>query len=98
MAKNILIRPLVNEKAANLSEELNKYTFLVNPKANKIEIKNAIEDMYGVTVASINTLIAPRKAKQRYTKSSILRGKTKLKKKAIVTLEEGDAIDFYEDV
>ncbi len=96
--RNILIRPIISEKMDRQVEKLGKYGFFVDVKANKIQIKNAIEDMYGVTVESVNTIIMPRKNKFRYTRSGILRGKTKLVKKAIVTLEEGDQINFYESV
>ncbi len=99
MAKNILIQPqLYSEKSNILSEKLGKLIFWVNPKANKIEIKNAIESTYGVNVASINTSILPRKRKQRYTKSGVLVGRTTLKKKAFITLEEGETIDLYGDI
>ena len=95
---NILIKPIISEKMTRQVEQLGKYGFLVNVKANKIQIKNAIEDMYGVTVQSVNTIIMPRKNKFRYTKSGILRGKTKLVKKAIITLEAGEVINFFESV
>lgn len=83
---------------AKLSESLGKYGFLVHKKANKVEIKNAVEDMYGVSVESVNTIIMPSKKRSRYTKTGILQGKTKSIKKAIVTLVEGDTIDFFEDI
>ena len=69
MAKPILIKPLITEKAEVLSEGLNKYSFVVDRKANKVEIRKAVEEMYGVAVASVNTAVMPGKAKNRTTKS-----------------------------
>ena len=81
-----------------LSEGLNKYSFIVNKKANKIEIKKAIEDMYGVDVVAINTMIMPAKEKNRNTRSGILRGRVSAFKKAIITVAEGEEIDFFGDI
>jgi large subunit ribosomal protein L23 len=99
MAKDILIKPLISEKFTKLTEKYpNKYGFVVHADANKIEIKNAIEGMYGVTVEKVNTSILPRKQRSRFTRSGILKGRTKLVKRAIVTLHEEDAIDFFESI
>lgn len=98
MSKRVLIKPIISEKATKLSEDLNQYGFIVGRNANKIEIRNAIEDMYGVTVERVNTLTMPAKHKQRFTKRGVLSGKTNVVKKAMVTLTEGDTIDFFEDV
>ncbi len=98
MAKNVLVKPLITEKTENISENENRYSFVVNRKANKLEIKDAIEAMYGVAVVSVNTAIMPSKAKSRNTKSGILRGRKSAYKKAIVRLAEGDIIDFYGDL
>ncbi len=95
MAKHVLIKPLVTEKTDILSQDAGKYTFVVDKKANKIEIKKAIEEMYDVTVDKVNTMITPGKTKMRYTKTGIQRGKKSSYKKAIVTLADGDTIDFY---
>ena len=95
---DILIKPLISEKAMFQMENLEKYSFVVNPKANKIQIKNAVEDMYGVTVEAVNTSILPRKTRSRFTRAGVLKGKTKLVKKAIISLAEGDKIDFFEAV
>ncbi len=95
---NVLIKPLITEKTSKLNEQFNKYSFVVDRRANKIQIKKAVEEMYNVDVAKVNTIIMPRKAKSRYTKSGVLEGKTKLVKKAIITLSEGEEIDFYADV
>jgi large subunit ribosomal protein L23 len=94
----ILIKPIVTEKMTTLGEDLNRYGFLVNKDANKIQIKQAIEKMYGVSVDSVNTMRYGGKTKSRFTKSGIITGKTKSYKKAIVTLAEGETIDFYSNI
>ena len=81
-----------------LGEELNRYGFLVRKDANKIEIKLAIEKMYGVSVESVNTMRYGGKAKSRITKSGVITGKTKSFKKAIITLAEGDTIDLFSNI
>ena len=98
MAKTILIKPIITEKAESLSEELNQYSFIVHRKANKVEIRKAIEEMYNVAVESVNTLVMPGKTKTRNTRSGIIRGKKPSFKKAIVTLAEGEEIDFFGDI
>lgn len=81
-----------------LGEELNRYGFMVRKDANKIEIKLAIEKMYGVSVESVNTMRYGGKAKSRFTKSGVISGKTKSFKKAIITLAEGDTIDLFSNI
>lgn len=98
MAKEILIKPLITEKSENISEELSQYTFVVNRKANKIEIRKAIEEMYNVTVDGVNTMIMPGKAKVRNTRSGLQKGRKPSYKKAIITLAEGEEIDFFGDI
>ena len=98
MAKNVLIKPLITEKAELLSEDLNKYSFVVDRKANKVQIRKAVEEMYGVAVDSVNTAVMPGKVKSRMTKSGFLRGRISAYKKAIVTLAEGEEIDFFGDL
>lgn len=95
---DILIRPIVTEKLTDQAETLNRFGFVVDRRANKQQIKKAVEDLYGVKVASVNTMVYPGKAKSRYTKSGVLTGKTNSYKKAIVTLVEGDTIDFYSNI
>ena len=92
---NILIKPIITEKATLGSELHNRYTFLVHPKANKVEIKKAIEAAYGVTVEQVRTMNYGPERKMRYTKTGIQKGKTNATKKAVVHVVEGDAIDFY---
>lgn len=98
MSKEILIKPLITEKSENISEELSQYTFVVNRKANKIEIRKAIEEMYNVTVDGVNTMIVPGKSKVRNTRSGLQRGRKPSYKKAIITLAEGEEIDFFGDI
>ena len=95
---NIMIKPIVTEKANALSEKLNRYSFCVSPDANKYQIKSLIEDLYGVKVVSVNTMNYEGKNKQRYTKAGLIRGKKPAFKKAVVTLAEGETIDFYSNI
>ena len=95
---NILIKPIVTEKMTNQTEDYNRYGFLVEKKANKIQIRKAVEEIYGVTVESVNTMRYGGKKKSRFTKSGILTGRTDSYKKAIITLIEGDQIDFYSNI
>lgn len=92
------MKPIVTEKMTTQGEDLNRYGFLVHKDANKIQIKQAVEKMYGVSVESVNTMRYGGKMKSRYTKSGIITGKTKSYKKAIITLAEGEAIDFYSNI
>jgi large subunit ribosomal protein L23 len=92
------IEPIVTEAATQLTEKLNRYTFRVSPEANKFQIKDMVEKLYGVKVANVNTCIVRSKNKSRYTKSGLLRGNTNSWKKAYVTLAEGATIDFYSNI
>jgi large subunit ribosomal protein L23 len=91
----ILIKPVISEKATNNSEVLGQYSFYVDTKANKVEIKKAIEAAYGVNVVSISTLVSAPKVKTRYTKTGFQTGKTNKLKKAIVSLAEGQEIELF---
>lgn len=93
-----IIKPVVTEKANRLTEEENKYTFRVSPEANKYEIKDSIEKLYGVKVKDVNTMVQRGKNKRRYTKTAIVKGKTASWKKAVVTLADGETIDFYSNI
>jgi large subunit ribosomal protein L23 len=93
----ILKKPLVTEKVSALNEK-GKYGFIVDPDANKVEIKNAVEKQYGVNVEKVNTMLVMGKKKTRYTKAGVLSGRKPSYKKAIVTLAEGEVIDFYSNV
>jgi large subunit ribosomal protein L23 len=81
-----------------LGEKLNRYGFLVDRRANKLQIKTAIKELYGVDVASVNTLVFSGKNKTRFTKSGVISGRTSAYKKAIVTLAKGETIDFYSNI
>jgi len=94
----ILIKPLVTEKMTIQGEKLNRYGFEVDRDANKIEIKAAVEEMYGVKVLDINTVNYHGKRKSRFTKAGLLSGRTKHFKKAFVTLAGEDKIDFYSNI
>jgi len=98
MAKTILIRPIITEKADLLSERLQKYSFIVDRKANKIEIAKAVEERYSVNVESVNTMVMPGKQKNRMTRTGILQGRIPSYKKAVVTLLEGEEIDLFGDI
>jgi len=95
---DIQIQPVVSEKATKVTEKLGQYTFRVSPGANKYQIKDLVEKIYGVKVESVNTMVVRRNNKSRWTKSGLLRGKTSEWKKAYVTLAEGQSIDFYSNI
>ncbi len=94
----VLIKPILTEKANAQQEKLKRYAFKVNRKANKLEIKKAIEDFYGVSVVYVNTLVVPGKNKTKFTKAGFIKGVRPAYKKALVTLSEGDAIDLYANI
>ncbi len=93
----VLIKPLVTEKFSSMNEH-GKYGFIVDKAANKVQIKQEVEKMYGVTVESVNTMIQPGKTKSRFTKSRIIEGSTPSYKKAVVKIADGDIIDFYSGI
>ncbi|MCL2682590.1 MAG: 50S ribosomal protein L23 [Bacteroidales bacterium] len=95
---SIILKPMVTEKMTHLTEKLNRVGFIVDKKANKVEIKKAIEDFYNVKVADVNTISYAGKTKSRYTKAGFVKGRTDAFKKAIVTLAEGENIDFYSNI
>ena len=95
---NILFKPIITEKASKISERLNQYTFLVDKRSNKIQIKKAVEDIYDVKVDNVSTINYGSERKKRYTKNGIQNGKSNSIKKAIVKLSEGDKIDFYDNL
>jgi large subunit ribosomal protein L23 len=94
----ILIKPIVTEKMTIQGEKLNRYGFMVDRFANKIQIKTAVEEMYGVKVLDVNTMNYHGKRKSRFTKAGLLSGRTNHFKKAIVTLAGEDKIDFYSNI
>jgi large subunit ribosomal protein L23 len=94
---SVLKKPLVTEKVSALNEK-GKYGFIVDADANKVDIKKAVEKQYGVNVEKVNTMNVMGKLKTRYTKAGVLAGRRPNYKKAIVTLAEGEVIDFYSNV
>jgi len=95
---NVILKPIITEKATNDSELRNRYTFLVKNNANKVEIKNAVQERYNVTVSKVRTQIYGPERRTKYTKSGIQNSKSAVRKKAIVQLVEGDSIDFYNNL
>ena len=95
---NILLKPIVTEKMTRDGDKFNRYGFVVARSANKIQIRKAVEELYGVTVESVNTIRYGGKVKTRNTRSGLLVGKSAAFKKAVVTLAEGNTIDFYSNI
>ena len=95
---NILIKPIITEKMTAQSENFNRFAFVVDRTANKIEIKKSVEETYDVTVESVRTMVCIGKKRTRGTKSGFISGRTKTYKKALVSLSEGDTIDFYSNI
>ena len=95
---DILRKPILTEKASLLTEKLNRYSFKVDPKANKLQIRQEIEKMYSVKITSINTMVVFGKTKNRSTKAGFVSGHAAKYKKAVVTLKDGDVIDFYSTI
>ena len=94
----IIKKPVITEKMTAISEKLNKYAFIVDKNANKIEIKKAVEKLYDVKVTAVNTMNYDGKKKSRYTKAGVVTGRRPAYKKAVVTLKEGDTIDFFSNI
>ena len=94
----IIVKPVITEKMSDKGEKLNQFGFIVDRRANKLQIKGEVETLYGVEVLSVNTMNYSGKMKSRNTKSGIITGKTKAFKKAIVTLAEGETIDFFSNI
>lgn len=94
----VIIKPLVTEKMTAQGEKLNRFGFIVDKRANKLQIKQAVEELYNVSVEAVNTMVYSGKEKSRYTKSGVIVGRTNSFKKAIVTLVDGDTIDFYSNI
>jgi large subunit ribosomal protein L23 len=95
---NIIIKPIITEKMSGMADKMNRYGFVVHEDANKIQIKNAIQQLYGVTVEDVNTQRYIGKVKTRNTKNGFNVGLTGRCKKAIITLKEGETIDFYSNI
>jgi large subunit ribosomal protein L23 len=95
---DILIKPILTEKANAQQDSLQRYAFKVDRKANKLEIKKAIESFYGVTVTKVNTSVSPGKNKSRFTKAGVISGRKPSYKKAFVTVAKGESIDLYSNI
>ncbi|MGB0788689.1 MAG: 50S ribosomal protein L23 [Marinirhabdus sp.] len=95
---DILIKPIITEKASKEAERFNRYRFVVNKKANKIEIKTAVEKAYGISVDKVRTMNVRPDRRSRNTKKGLQTGKTSGYKKAVVQVAEGDTIDFYSNM
>jgi large subunit ribosomal protein L23 len=95
---NIIQKPVITEKMTALGEKLNRYGFIVDKRANKLQIKQAVEELYGVEVAAVNTMNYEGKRKSRFTKTGVIAGKTNAFKKAVVTIAEGETIDFFSNI
>ncbi|EIJ39824.1 MULTISPECIES: 50S ribosomal protein L23 [Galbibacter] len=95
---SVLIKPIITEKATADSELNNRYGFIVDTKANKLQIKDAVEATYGVSVEKVRTMNYGPKRSTRYTKTGIQHGKTNAIKKAVIQVAEGDIIDFYNNI
>ena len=94
-----IIKPLVTEKMTKITDKQpNRYGFIVRPEANKLEIKKEVEELYNVTVEDVNTMRYAGKRSSRYTKDGLIRGQRNAFKKAVVTLKEGESIDFYSNI
>jgi len=94
----VLIKPILTEKANAQQDKLRRYAFKVAKKANKLEIKKAVESFYGVTVTGVNTAVSPAKSKTRFTKAGFIAGRKPSFKKAYVTVAEGETIDLYSNI
>jgi len=94
----IIIKPIITEKMTAQGEKLNRYGFIVDKRANKLQIKKAVKELYGVEPDEVNTMNYSGKNKSRNTKSGVISGKSNAFKKAIVTLAKGETIDFYSNI
>ncbi len=95
---DVLVKPILSEKANQLSEKGRVYSFKVARASNKLEIKKAVEEFYGVTVKDVRTSVSPAKAKSRMTKAGVVSGRKPAYKKALVTVAEGESIDLYANI
>ncbi|KAF0128925.1 MAG: 50S ribosomal protein L23 [Bacteroidetes bacterium] len=95
---NIIVKPVITEKMTAIGEKLQQYGFIVDKRANKLQIKDAIKELYGVEVSTVNTMNYAGKRKSRFTKTGVIAGKTSAFKKAVVTLADGETIDFFSNI
>ena len=95
---DVLVKPIVTEKSNKLTDTRKTYTFRVDRKANKLEVKKAVQEFYGVTVVEVNTVVVPAKAKSKFTKAGFISGRKPAYKKAYVKVAEGETIDLYSNI
>ncbi|MEK8180355.1 50S ribosomal protein L23 [Flavobacterium buctense] len=95
---SIIIKPIITEKITKEGEVFNRFGFVVDKKANKVQIKKAVEAAYGISVVSVNTMNYRADRTTKYTKSGLISGKTNSYKKAVVQVKEGETIDFYNNI
>jgi large subunit ribosomal protein L23 len=95
---SVILKPIITEKMTQMGEKLHRYGFMVDKNANKLQIKKAIKDVYGVEVAEVNTMNFQGKKKTKYSKSGFISGRSSAYKKAIITLAKGETIDFYSNI
>jgi large subunit ribosomal protein L23 len=95
---SIIIKPIITEKITKEGEIFNRFGFVVDKKANKVQIKKAVEAAYGISVVTVNTMNYRADRTTKYTKSGLISGKTNSYKKAIVQVKEGETIDFYNNI
>ena len=95
---DVLVKPIVTEKSNKLTDTRKTYAFRVDRKANKLEVKKAVEEFYGVTVVDVNTVVVPGKAKSKFTKAGFISGRKPAYKKAYVKVAEGETIDLYSNI
>ena len=95
---DVLVKPIVTEKSNKLSDTRRTYAFRIDRKANKLEVKKAVEEFYGVTVTEVNTVVVPGKAKSKFTKAGFISGRKPAYKKAYVKVAEGETIDLYSNI
>ena len=94
----VLVKPVITEKMTSITEKLNRYGSVVDRRANKLQIKEAVQTMYGVQVTGVNTMVMPGKKKTRNTKTKFIVGRKSAYKKAVVTVADGQTIDFYSNI
>ncbi|WP_293890049.1 50S ribosomal protein L23 [Flavobacterium sp.] len=95
---SIIIKPIITEKITKEGEVFNRFGFVVDKKANKVQIKKAVEAAYGISVVTVNTMNYRADRTTKFTKSGLISGKTNSYKKAIVQVKEGETIDFYNNI
>jgi large subunit ribosomal protein L23 len=94
----VLVKPIVTEKSNKLTDRSKTYAFRVDRKANKLEVKKAVQEFYGVNVVEVNTVVVPAKSKSKFTKAGFISGRKPAYKKAYVKIAEGETIDLYSNI